>query len=80
MEKVDKEYQYRGTDRLTVVRMESLKHQADRIRREMVMESIRGKQEWDDHTRTKVWMFEVVYQIMCHYTVQCSILYVMDRQ
>ena len=80
MEKVDKEYQYRGTDRLTVVRMESLKHHADRIRREMVMESIRGKQEWDDHTRTKVWMFEVVYQIMCHYTVQCSILYVMDRQ
>ena len=80
MEKVDKEYQYRGTDRLTVVRMESLKHHVDRIRREMVMESIRGKQEWDDHTRTKVWMFEVVYQIMCHYTVQCSILYVLDRQ
>ena len=60
--------------------MKSLKHHEDRIRKEMVMESIREKQERDDHTRTKVWMFELVYQIMCHYRVQFSILYVIDRQ
>ena len=54
MEKVEKEYRYQGTDRSTVGRMESLKHHEDRIRREMVMEIIRGKQELDDHTRTKV--------------------------
>ena len=61
MEKVEKEYQYRGTVKLTVVRMESLNQHEDRIRREVVLEGIRGKQERDDHTRTKVWIFEVVY-------------------
>ena len=78
MEKVEKEYQYLGTDRLTVVRIESLKHHKDRIRRRMVMENIRGKQERDNHTRTKVWMYVVVYQTMFHCRVQCSMLYVMD--
>ena len=43
IEKVDKGYQYRGSVRLTVVRMESLNHHEDRIRREMILEDIRGK-------------------------------------
>ena len=78
MEKVEKEYRYQGTDRWTVGRMESLKYHEDRIRKEIVMESIREKQERDDHTRTKVWMFEVVYQTMFNCRVQCSMIYVMD--
>ena len=78
MDKVEKGYQYRGTDRLTVVRMESLKHHEDRIRREMVIESIRGKQERDGHTLTKVRMFEIIYQTMFHCRVKCSIFYVID--
>ena len=76
MEKVEKECPYRGIVQLTVVRMESWNHHEDRTRREMVLEGIRGKQERDDHTRTKVWMFEVVYQTMFHCRFQCSILYV----
>jgi len=45
MEKVEKEYQYRGTVQLTV---------EDMIRREGVLKDIQGKQEWNDHTRAKV--------------------------
>ena len=54
MEKVEKEYQYRETIQLTVVRKESLIRHEDLIRREKVLKDIQGKQEWDDHNRSKV--------------------------
>ena len=73
-----KEYQYRGTVRLTVVRIESLNPHKDRIRREIVLEGIRGKQERVDHTRTKGWIFKVVYQTVFNCRVQRLMFYVMD--
>ena len=54
MDKVENEYEYRGTVQLTVVGKDSLIRHEDLIRREKMLKDIQGKQEWDDHTRTKV--------------------------
>ena len=53
MEKVEEEYRYRSVQ-LTVVRKESLFRHEDLIREDRVLMDIQGKQEWDDHNRTKI--------------------------